>query len=55
MRATARLPASVAPVANEVVDETALHLAVHQFTAEPVVDVAAFFDRFVPPAVSPGR
>jgi hypothetical protein len=51
----ARFPASVAPVANEVVNQTALQLAVHQFTAEPVVDVAAFFDRFVPPAVSPGR
>jgi hypothetical protein len=51
----ARLPASVAPVANEVVNETAVQLAVHQFTAEPVIDVAAFFDRFVPPAVSPRR
>ena len=49
----ARLPASVAPVANEVVDQTALQLAVHQFTAEPVVDVAAFFDRFVPRAAVP--
>jgi hypothetical protein len=49
----ARFPASVAPVANEVVDETALQLAVHQFTAEPVVDIAGFFDRFVPPADVP--
>jgi hypothetical protein len=51
----AGFPSSVVPVANEVRNETAVQLAVHQFTAEFVVDVAAFFDRFVPPAVSPRR
>ena len=37
------LPASVRPVANEVGNETALQLAVHQFTAEFAPQVAAFF------------
>jgi hypothetical protein len=45
---TAQLPPSVAPVANEVMNETALQLAVHQFTAEYASQVSAFFDRFVP-------
>jgi hypothetical protein len=45
---TARLPASVAAVASEVRNETALQLAVHQFTSEYGGEVATFFDRFVP-------
>jgi hypothetical protein len=40
---TVTLPASVRPVANEVGNETALQLAVHQFTAEFAPQVAAFF------------
>jgi hypothetical protein len=45
---TAKLPASVAPVAGEVRNETAVQLAVHQFTSEYGGEVATFFDRFVP-------
>ncbi len=40
---TVTLPASVRPVANEVGNETALQLAVHQFTAEFAPQVGAFF------------
>jgi hypothetical protein len=46
--AAAHLPASVAPQAGEVQNETALLLAVHQFTAEFGGRVNAFFDRSVP-------
>jgi hypothetical protein len=46
---SAQLPASVAPVANDVRSETALQLAVHQFTAEYAPQVEAFFGRYVPP------
>lgn len=46
--AAASLPASVAPQKNEVVNETALLLAVHQFTAEFGSQAAAFFDRHLP-------
>ncbi len=46
--AAASLPASVAPQRNEVVNETALILAVHQFTAEFGSQAAAFFDRHLP-------
>lgn len=42
---TAKLPASVAPVANEVANQTALQLAVHQFTSEFGGEVVAFFER----------
>jgi hypothetical protein len=45
---TVRLPASVAAQAPSIGDETALQLAVHQFTAENAPKVGAFFDRFVP-------
>ncbi len=45
---TAQLPASVAPVASDVADQTALQLAVHQFTAEYAAQVEAFFGRYVP-------
>jgi hypothetical protein len=44
----AQLPASVAPQAAEIRDETALQLAVHQFTAEYAPQVRAFFNRFAP-------
>lgn len=44
----ADLPASVAPVTNEVVNETALQLAIHQFTDEYGGQVLAFFDGYVP-------
>lgn len=46
--AGAVLPASVRPVAAEVQSETALLLAVHQFSAEFADQVIAFFGRFVP-------
>ena len=42
------LPASVRPIAAEVQSETALLLAVHQFSAEFADQVIAFFGRFVP-------
>jgi hypothetical protein len=44
----ADLPGSVAPQAGEVSSQTAVQLAVHQFTSEHTAGVAAFFDRFVP-------
>jgi hypothetical protein len=44
----AKLPASVAPQRIEIENETALLLAVHQFTAEYADQVIAFFDRYVP-------
>jgi hypothetical protein len=47
--ATVDLPASVAGANGSIQDETALQLAVHQFTAEHVSKIAAFFGRFVPP------
>jgi hypothetical protein len=47
---TAHLPPSVASVANEVRNETALQLAVHQFTADYAPQVVAFFNRYVPPS-----
>ena len=46
--AAAQLPASVAPQASAIENETALQLAVHQFTDEFGGPVASFFDRFVP-------
>jgi hypothetical protein len=45
---TATLPASVRPHTNEINNETALLLAVHQFTAEFADPVLAFFSRYVP-------
>jgi len=42
------MPASVAAQANEIRSETAVVLAVHQFTAEYAAQVQAFFARFVP-------
>ncbi len=44
----ATLPASVAPQHIEIKNETALLLAVHQFTAEYADQVIAFFNRYVP-------
>jgi predicted esterase len=44
----ANLPGSVAPQRIEIENETALLLAVHQFTAEYADQVIAFFDRYVP-------
>jgi hypothetical protein len=38
----------VAPQRIEIENETALLLAVHQFTAEYADQVIAFFDRYVP-------
>jgi hypothetical protein len=46
---TVQLPASVAGSGSSIADETAIQLAVHQFTAEHTGKVTAFFDRFVPP------
>jgi hypothetical protein len=46
--AAASFPASVDPQRNEIVNETALILAVHQFTAEFGGRATAFFDRYVP-------
>jgi hypothetical protein len=46
--ATAQFPPSVAGQLGGIGDETALQLAVHQFTAEHVGKVQAFFDRYVP-------
>jgi hypothetical protein len=45
---SASLPASVQAQRNEVVNETALQMAVHQFTAEYADQVIAFFTRYVP-------
>jgi hypothetical protein len=42
------LPASVTPQRSSIADETAIVLAVHQFTAEYANQVIAFFDRYVP-------
>lgn len=44
----ANMPASVQPVRNEIDNETALQLAVHQFTAEFAEEAVAFFNRYVP-------
>jgi len=46
--ASANLPASVRPASNEILNDTALQLAVHQFTAEYAEQVIAFFNRYVP-------
>jgi hypothetical protein len=46
--ASATLPASVRSSTNEIVNETALLLAVHQFTAEYAEPAIAFFNRYVP-------
>lgn len=43
--ATANLPASVAASSSEIQNETALLLAVHQFTAEYAEQAIAFFNR----------
>jgi hypothetical protein len=45
---SASLPASVQAQRNEIVNETALQMAVHQFTAEYADQVIAFFTRYVP-------
>ena len=45
---SANLPASVQAQRNEIVNETALQMAVHQFTAEYAEQVIAFFTRYVP-------
>jgi hypothetical protein len=45
---TVNLPASVQPQASHIADQTALQLAVHQFTAEFADQVNAFFARHVP-------
>jgi hypothetical protein len=45
---TAQFPPSVAGQLSAIADETAVQMAVHQFTAEHVGKVQAFFDRFVP-------
>jgi hypothetical protein len=45
---SASLPASVQAQRNEIVNETALQMAVHQFTAEYAEQVIAFFTRYVP-------
>jgi hypothetical protein len=42
------LPASVQAQASHIADQTALQLAVHQFTAEFADQVKAFFARYVP-------
>jgi hypothetical protein len=44
----AHLPASVAAQTSAIQDETALLLAVHQFTAEYAGQVSTFFDRYLP-------
>lgn len=46
--ASANLPASVQSSSGGIQDETALQLAVHQFTAEYAEQVIAFFTRYVP-------
>jgi hypothetical protein len=45
---SATLPASVQAQRVEIVNETALQMAVHQFTAEYAEQVIAFFTRYVP-------
>jgi hypothetical protein len=45
---SANLPASVQSERNEIINETALLLAVHQFTAEYAEQVIAFFNLYVP-------
>ena len=45
---SAALPASVQAERSEIFDETALQLAVHQFTAEYAEQAIAFFTRYVP-------
>jgi hypothetical protein len=45
---SATLPASVQAQRIEIVNETALQMAVHQFTAEYAEQVIAFFTRYVP-------
>lgn len=45
---SATLPASVAPQAREIDNETAVLLAVHGFTAEYAEQAIAFFSRYVP-------
>jgi hypothetical protein len=42
------LPASVESARNEIADETALQMAVHQFTAEFAEKAISFFNRYVP-------
>lgn len=44
----ANMPGALAPQRNEIDSESLLILAVHQFTAEYVNQVIAFFDRSVP-------
>jgi hypothetical protein len=46
--ATVNVPASVRPSASEIENETALLLAVHQFTAEYAEPAIAFFNQYVP-------
>jgi len=46
--AAVTLPASVRAQAGAIQDQTALQLAVHQFTAEYADQVIAFFERYVP-------
>jgi hypothetical protein len=46
--ASANFPASVQSSKSEIVNETALLLAVHQFTAEYAEQAIAFFSRYVP-------
>jgi uncharacterized lipoprotein YmbA len=45
---TATLPPSVQGLGSHIADQTALQLAVHQFTAEYAQQVIAFFGRYVP-------
>jgi hypothetical protein len=45
---SANVPASVRSVSAEIDNQTALLLAVHQFTPEYAEQVIAFFDRYVP-------
>jgi hypothetical protein len=46
--ATATLPASVQGQASDIADQTALQMAVHQFTAEFAQQVIAYFGRYAP-------
>jgi hypothetical protein len=45
---TATFPASVQGQVSDIADQTALQMAVHQFTAEHAQQVIAFFGRFAP-------
>lgn len=45
---TASFPASVQGQLSDIADQTALQMAVHQFTAEHAQQVIAFFKRFAP-------